>query len=803
MRQILNSHQKVFEGIGEIKNFEVQFSMKPVTPIAQKPRPVAYHLQEPLKKWLENGVKEGIFEPIPDDEPVTWCSPLVVQPKPKFSEVAKDDLEPHMIRASIDLRVPNQFMERHRVTAGPIVEDFVHKFHDCKVFSKLDMRSGYHQLALKPESRNVATFSTPWGNVRPRRLVFGAKSSQDLFDEVVYKIFGNIPRCLNQRDDILIGGVDMKEHNEVLKSILSRAEEYGVTFSREKCMFGVDSIPFYGYEFTKDGLKPSPEKVKAISAVEKPKSKSDVRSFLGMVSYLSKFIPRYSSIAEPLRRLTEKNTKFEWSEEHEKSFKDLITQVISADVIAFFDPKKPTMVRCEASFNEGLSAGLFQKHGQDWKPVHFISKAMTPTQKNYSQTEKDALSLRWAKERFRMYLLGAPRFRVVTAHKPLLPFFNKATAKIPPRIEKWVMDMQDVDFELVYEPGRDEADPLDYNSRHPLPLVGNDDIEKVIKSMIIAEHAVVLDKFKGETRDDPVMQKLKKAIVSGEWEKYRRDPDVSCFYPIRWELYIAEDLILRMNQIVIPKKLQHRVVKSAHKMGHLGITKTKRLVRDKYWFPGMDGLIEELLSQCFECKVTTKQRRSEPVKMTEIPSKPWDTIAVDFGGPYPDHHYNLVAVDKRTRYPEVEDVRSTNFRSTREKLKKMFSTHGVPRKLESDNGPPFNSKNFKDFAVEEGFEHHPVTPAHARANGTVESFMKMLNKTEQIAHLTGTDRVTAVQDMLSAYRATPHPATNVSPYEAMMNRTVRTKLDQIIPDSERYDMDESDRSYKAKNQGLC
>ena len=103
--------------------------------------------------------------------------------KPKF--VGKEKLEPHEIRASIDLRLANKAMTRSRIVQAPLIEDFTHKFHDCTVWSKLDLKQGYHQLTLDEESRKIATFSTPWGNYRPRRLVFGAKSSQDLFDETI------------------------------------------------------------------------------------------------------------------------------------------------------------------------------------------------------------------------------------------------------------------------------------------------------------------------------------------------------------------------------------------------------------------------------------------------------------------------------------------------------------------------------------------------------------------------------------------------------------------------------------------
>ena len=177
--------------------------MKPdATPTAQKPRPVPYYLQEPLRKWLDECVKEEIFERVEPGQPVTWCSPLVVQPKPRYAKVSKETLEPHMIRASVDLRVPNKYMERNRILQAPVVEDFTCKFHDCKVFSIMDLRQGYHQLILHPDSRSVATFSTPWGNMRPKRLIFGAKSCQDLIDEAMFRIFGDIPKCLNQRDDM-------------------------------------------------------------------------------------------------------------------------------------------------------------------------------------------------------------------------------------------------------------------------------------------------------------------------------------------------------------------------------------------------------------------------------------------------------------------------------------------------------------------------------------------------------------------------------------------------------------------------
>ena len=167
-----------------------------------------------------------------------------------------------------------------------------------------------------------------------------------------------------------------------------------------------------------------------------------------------------------------------------------------------------------------------------------------------------------------------------------------------------------------------------------------------------------------------------------------------------------------------------------------------------------------------------------------------------------------MVIDKRTRFPIVEQTTSTSSRVICNRLRKIFATHGITERLESDNGPPFNSMEFKVFAEEMGFKHHMITPEHPRANGEAESFMKVLNKTEQIAHSDSKSSSSAIQYMLMGYRSTPHPATGYSPYEALMKRNVRTKLDYESVSNSRNnsrmetDITNRDREYKKqwKNQ---
>ena len=193
LNEILDRYKERFQGIGKAMRdgdeIKIKVPMKEnATPIAQKPRRVPYLLTDPLKKQLEEFAENDIIEPVPQHEAITWCSRLVVRPKPK---------NPNVIRACLDLRLVNKSMLRTRQVQAPISEDFITEFKGCKIFSKLDLNHGYHQFTLDEESRRIMTFSTPWGNYRYKRLAFGGLNSQDLFDAEIAKIISGIPRVLN------------------------------------------------------------------------------------------------------------------------------------------------------------------------------------------------------------------------------------------------------------------------------------------------------------------------------------------------------------------------------------------------------------------------------------------------------------------------------------------------------------------------------------------------------------------------------------------------------------------------------
>ena len=432
------------------------------------------------------------------------------------------------------------------------------------------------------------------------------------------------------------------------------------------------------------------------------------------------------------------------------------------------------MVICDGS-PTGLGGGLFQKTEHGYQPVHFVSRSLTDTEKRYSHIEREALAAEFTTKRLHTYLIGAQHFQLATDHKPLPPLFNKPNAKLPPRIERIAMKMQNLDFSTIHIPGK--SNKTDYISRHPLPEVEKTGHERHIRAVIEVDHPVVMETIRSATKDDKVLQKLKKALETGKWT--RNDPDLEPYYDLRAEIYLSEGILLRLNRIIPPESIRDKIVTVAHKQGHLGISKTKELLRRKYWFPNMNKRIEDIVSTCFSCQVTTNTHHTEPAKMTDLPERPWDTVEADFSRPFPNGEYVFVTTDQYSRYPEAEFISSTSIQPVRRKLKKIFATHGVPKTVQTDNGPPFNSKEFQTLATEMGFNHKNVAPRHPKAQGQIEVFNKLVNKTATIAEQEGIDVHEATYDMLQAYRDTPHPPTKKTPYEMMMNREVRTKLDHF------------------------
>ena len=207
-----------------------------------------------------------------------------------------------------------------------------------------------------------------------------------------------------------------------------------------------------------------------------------------------------------------------------------------------------------------------------------------------------------------------------------------------------------------------------------------------------------------------------------------------------------------------------------------GLTKTKQLIREKVWFPGIDSWVKREIEKCLPCQANSPEKHPEPLQMTTLPPAPWHTLHVDFCGPFPTGEYLLVVIDAYSRFPEVEIVRSTSAATTIPKLERIFATHGIPTILCSDNGPPFTSHEFKEYTKNNGIKHRKITPLWPQANSEAESFMKPLTKAVRSAHAEGKKWTEHLHKFLLNYRTTPHTTTRQAPTTLLFNRQAHGKL---------------------------
>ena len=234
-------------------------------------------------------------------------------------------------------------------------------------------------------------------------------------------------------------------------------------------------------------------------------------------------------------------------------------------------------------------------------------------------------------------------------------------------------------------------------------------------------------------------------------------------------------MILRGTRIVIPKKLRPRVLSLAHE-GHLGIFGTKQKLHSKVWWPGIEKDAEKHCKTCYGCQLVSRPSLQEPIMSTALPTGPWRELAIDLLGSLPTGESILVIVDYYSRYYKIDIMRSTVALKVTSSLEKIFSRHGLPESLTSDNGPEFIATEFREYMGQQGITHRKVTAKWSQTNGEVECQNSSLRKRLQIAHIEMKDWKKELNVYFAAYRSLTHSMTGVSPAELLFGQKIRTKL---------------------------
>ena len=720
-----------------------------VHPVVMPSRRIPIALRPKLKAELNRLVTLGVITPV--EEPTPWVSQLVITQKPSGK-----------LRVCIDPRELNKALLREHFIL-PTLDETLHELGNSRVFSKADLSSGYWHVKLDSESSILTTFQTTFGRYRWLRLPFGINVSSEIFQRKLLDALDGLPGIVCIADDVIIHGRTTEEHDLNLDKFLQRCKEKNIKLNKEKFELRLSQISFMGHSITREGLKHDPDKSKAITHMSAPKNIRELRRFLGLLNYLAKFLPHLSDVVHPLQQLTKKDTPWNWSSSQEEAFTKAKELVSRSPTLTYYDPNKVLVLENDAS-EYGLGSTILQ----EGKPIAFASRTLNDPESRYAQIEKEMLAAVYGLEKFHYYTFGRP-VTVVTDHKPLVAIAKKPLSKAPKRLQALLLRAQAYNYSLIYKPGK-QIPVADALSRAPLPEKPNTEVVSVNNITFSPIRPERLDQIRAATQNDVTLTVLKSTLMEG-WpsDKALLPQNLHVYYNYRDELTVQDGIILRGDRVVIPLSMRTEMKQKVHS-GHLGINSSLRRARDLIFWPGMSSEIRQYIETCAVCASMCDKQTPETLFMHDVPHRPWEKVGSDLFT-IENRNY-LVTVDYYSNFFEVDFLPETTSKAVINKLKHHFARHGIPDILISDNGPQYNSENFKHFSKRWGFKHDPISPGNSKANGAAEAAVKVAKRLMKKSIKAGDDPFLA----LLSLRNTPTEGLDISPAQRLLGRRTKTEL---------------------------
>lgn len=777
--EIIKKHANVFEGYGCLPG-KAKIEVDPaVTPTHQRPRRFPTAKRKALKEALEVLEKDKIIAR--QDEPTEWSSNiLMVNRGGKF----RPCLDPIPLNKAVK-RPDRQFTT---------IDEILPELTNAKVFTTVDASKGFWQVELEEESSKLTTFSTPFGNYRWKRLPFGISSAPEIFQMKLSEVLNGLEGTEALADDILIFGCGetmdeaMKDHNQKLNKLMQRMEINNCKLNKEKLKLCQTKVKFFGHYLTTDGLEADETKIEAIRAFPVPKDKKGLQRFLGMITYLGRYVDNLSQESAALRKVAVPRSDWKWGEDEQKEFEKLKDIIIKVNPLKYFDTSKKIVLECDAS-SEGIGAVL----KQDEKPLAFASRKLSNAERNgYAMIEKEMAAIVFGCTRFHQMLIGNQTI-VRTDHKPLINIYEKPLIDAPKRLQMMMMVLQKYNLKFEFIKGSENvvADAL---SRAPIDepeqersfgektafvyeIQEETTIQSWCKSVKLVKYLKIsdeiLEEVKTATQRDQSMQLLKSHIFNG-WPdnaKALRE-DIRAFHKHKEELAWQDDLVFRGRTIVIPLEMRKKIIEKVH-TAHNGIEASQKLAQENVYWPGMLQQIEDKVKMCETCAKFSASQRKQPMMSHEIPQYPFQYVSMDCcEAAVKGRKKNfLVTVDHYSDFFELDILDDMTPGSVIKASKKNFARYGIPQRICSDNGTNFDCKAMKMFAKEWNFEHVKSAPNHQQANGKAEAAVKIAKNLIRKAEEDGKD----FEFAMLHWRNTPNKI-NSSPNQRLMSRNTRTSI---------------------------
>ena len=678
------------------------------------------------------------------------------------------------IRLCVDYRELNKRTTRDAYPL-PLPDEVQDWLAGSSIFSTLDLQSGYWQLPVNPSDKEKTAFcpGPGMGLFQFNRMPFGLTGAPSSFQRFMDKIFRGLSYVSIYLDDILIHSPDEEAHKVHLQEVFTRLLEAGVTLLGKKCRIGMTSVTYLGHVFSAQGMKPDPNKVRAVQ--EWP-SITNVRQFLGLASYYRRYIHHFSHIAAPLHALTQKNATFNWTEDCQHAFTTLKHNLLQPPILSyphFHSTAKQFVVYTDAS-DFGLGAVLEQNNCV----IAYASRTLTKSERNYNVIQKECLAIVYATKQFRHYLLGR-QFQIQTDHAPLQWL---SAQRMEGLLCIWALALQEYSFTIVHHKGILNANADSLSRRD----------HKETTAPTAATYCTLgtpPQTLRDAQQQDPVTSVIYNQLLRSHEKpndvKWRKQ-HLYRYLQLWTQLLIVDGILCRhyspgpdselITVPVLPRALQQDAIYQAHDIpgsGHQGHDKTLQKLRlNAYWV----GMSSDVAEHCMKCTVCLQAKLPTPAKapLMSLPvGSPWEMLAVDvLEVPVSTNgnRYLLVVQDYFTKWADAFPMPDQTTRRITDILINLCARMGLPRIIHSDQGRNFESTILHQTLQAFGITKSHTTAYHPQGDGMVEHLNRSILQMLRTYVTKECDWERYLPLIMYAYRTTPHSSTQLSPFKLMFGR---------------------------------
>ncbi|KAL0546768.1 hypothetical protein IC582_016681 [Cucumis melo] len=758
-------------GLPPHREVEFAIELEPGTvPISRAPYRMAPAELKELKVQLQELLDKGFIRPSVSP----WGAPVLFVKKKDGS-----------MRLCIDYRELNKVTVKNRYPL-PRIDDLFDQLQGATVFSKIDLRSGYHQLRIKDEDIPKTAFRSRYGHYEFIVMSFGLTNAPAVFMDLMNRVFREFldTFVIVFIDDILIYSKTEAEHEEHLRMVLQTLRDNKLYAKFSKCEFWLKQVSFLGHVVSKAGVSVDPAKIEAVTGWTRPSTVSEVRSFLGLAGYYRRFVENFSRIATPLTQLTRKGAPFVWSKACEDSFQTLKQKLVTAPVLTVPDGSGSFVIYSDAS-KKGLGCVLMQQG----KVVAYASRQLKSHEQNYPTHDLELAAVVFALKIWRHYLYGE-KIQIFTDHKSLKYFFTQKELNM--RQRRWLELVKDYDCEILYHPGKANvvADALSRKVSHSAALITRQ--APLHRDLERAEIAVSVGTVTMQLAQLTVQPTLRQRIIDAQ----SNDPYLVEKHGLAEAGQTAEFSLSSDGGLLFERRLcvpsdgviKTELLSEAHSSPfsmHPGSTKMYQDLKRVYWWRNMKREVAEFVSKCLVCQ-QVKAPRQKPAGLLQplsIPEWKWENVSMDFitGLPRTLRGFTViwVVVDRLTKSAHFVPGKSTYTASKWAQLymSEIVRLHGVPVSIVSDRDARFTSKFWKGLQTAMGTRLDFSTAFHPQTDGQTERLNQVLEDMLRACALEFPGSWDSHLHLMEfAYNNSYQATIGMAPFEALYGRCCRSPV---------------------------